>query len=311
MKHEFEKQYVYENERRGLGFNSIFQKSRLLPTDRDAWSDKNGAKLKAPDQIECPNGYYWDGIWEVKCDDKRDKEGWKYAFNFNSESWKKALGTGLFVRRRKWVRRKKMKDSESLENEKSMKKESSVKIEEKIEGEESDGNSQLVDLSYLDMVYSCEASLTKPQIQQTIEKKIGELDKDSIQLFELSKMHIFEFLKEWKLAWSKNVEKISKKSFLFIIYDLETRNEEILWSILTPIITESGEYSLTSEEGKQNFKKRWQNFAIVVPGLSKNEIVIPPIEALISNSSIPKIRLQVHHLKYDWKSRTAKQPYNK
>ena len=182
---------------------------------------------------------------------------------------------------------------------------------EKLEVEESESNSQMIDLSYLDLVYSCDASLTKPQIQQTIEQKIGQLEKDCTQFFELSKMHIFEFLKQWKLTWSQKAEKISKKSFLFIIYDLETRNEEILWSILTPIITESGEYNLTKEEEKQNFKKRWQNFAIVVPGLSKNEIVIPPIEALITTSSIPKLRLKVNHLKYDWKSRTIKHLYTK
>jgi len=125
-------------------------------------------------------------------------------------------------------------------------------------------------------------------------------------MFEMSKMHVFEFLQQWKSIWASKSEKIHKGGHWFIIYDLEARHEELLWAILTPILTESGECFLTGEDSKNLFKSRWQNFAIVVPGLAKKEIIIPPVEALVGTSSIPKIKLKVNDLKFDWKKKPFK-----
>ena len=61
-------------------FNAEFSKSRLLPTDRIAWSDRNGVKSKPLDQIECLPGYYWDGNWEIDKSEKTDKDGWIVDF---------------------------------------------------------------------------------------------------------------------------------------------------------------------------------------------------------------------------------------
>lgn len=202
------------------------------------------------------------------------------------------------------MRRKKRMNEESAQNELLMRQE--ARTEDPTD--ESEGSGAVLDLSYVEVVYSCDSSLTKPQIQECLEKQGLVLNEGRV--FELGKMHVFDFLQAWKSAWTSRSAAIERGGVWFVLYDLEARHEELLWAILTPILTESGECFLTDESARSAFKSRWKNFAVVVPGLAKREVVIPPVEALISASSIPKIKLKVTDLKYDWKRKPFRSSFS-
>eukprot|EP01136_Pigoraptor_vietnamica_P023596 Opistho-1_new@6525 len=93
---------VYENQRSGLfgGFTTAW----LLPTERRAWSDKNGNEMVSKDELQLPDGSWtWATEWEVEKRKGVDEEGWEYAVNWNT-GWVDRVNSHTFVRRRKWIR---------------------------------------------------------------------------------------------------------------------------------------------------------------------------------------------------------------
>lgn len=81
--------------------------TRLLPTDRPAWSSKDGLEARYKDSIHLPSsGWQWEGHWYLE--DNVDgqllgPEGWSYCVDFpftytSQKHW------NSMVRRRKWIR---------------------------------------------------------------------------------------------------------------------------------------------------------------------------------------------------------------
>lgn len=93
--------------------------------------------------------------------------------------------------------------------------------------------------------------------------------------------------------WSKNfsqdggrADALLKQGAVFVIYDLD--DEEVLCSLLLPIVTESGEYLLDSRI--QDLSRRFARFAIVLPGWKGSEtLVIPKLN--VDQRAVPPIRL--------------------
>ena len=74
----------------------------MFPTDRPVWSDaRNRPQYK--ESVQLPEGWCWDGDWEIDMSDDNDADGWAYG----GFSWKflaaECTATS-FVRRRRWLR---------------------------------------------------------------------------------------------------------------------------------------------------------------------------------------------------------------
>ena len=94
---------VWENERH---YPWVGWSSKLLPTDRSAWSSSKGKKMRARDGMPPSAGWRWFGVWQLDVS-LGDSEGWEYAADFSGiishwvGTFKKTIH---FVRRRRWVR---------------------------------------------------------------------------------------------------------------------------------------------------------------------------------------------------------------
>ena len=94
---------VWENERH---YPWVGWSSKLLPTDRSAWSSSKGKKMPSRDNIPPSTGWTWSGIWQLDVA-VGDGQGWEYAFDFSGTMsyWGSKFKKGThFVRRRRWVR---------------------------------------------------------------------------------------------------------------------------------------------------------------------------------------------------------------
>ena len=80
--------------------------SSLLPTDRQAWSDRDGkcsaARPKESFQLPSTGEWVWADDWTVDTS-RGDGDGWVYARNFDRK-WHDDEFTGSVVRRRRWQR---------------------------------------------------------------------------------------------------------------------------------------------------------------------------------------------------------------
>lgn len=78
---------------------------------------------------------------------------------------------------------------------------------------------------------------------------------------------------------------------VFVVYDLD--DEEVLYSLLLPIVTESGEFR--SDSRVQDLARRFTRFAIVLPGWrGPDSLLIPKL--VTDQASFPPIRLAVNSL---------------
>ena len=93
---------TYENQRfvPGLGWGT-----RMLPTDRWVWSDRQGKAQLRRDQVPAPrHGGLFVADWEVFVCESTDAEGWQYAIDFAAAFHPHDLATDC-VRRRMWQRK--------------------------------------------------------------------------------------------------------------------------------------------------------------------------------------------------------------
>ena len=103
---------VFENQRRIplAGFSS----KHLIPTERKAWSNGQGANsTNSIDEFTTrllPADFKWDGQWEVHVGENTDSEGWAYAINLPDLKYpfsdNRQQGPLSMVRMRRWVRRR-------------------------------------------------------------------------------------------------------------------------------------------------------------------------------------------------------------
>eukprot|EP00755_Sulcionema_specki_P021014 Sspe_Gene.12885::Locus_4420_Transcript_1_1_Confidence_1.000_Length_11390::g.12885::m.12885/K19525/VPS13A_C; vacuolar protein sorting-associated protein 13A/C len=95
---------VFENQR---SYPFVGFTSKLLPTDRPAWSDRSGKHNRTKESMErdLPEGWKWVGDWQIERGSHTDKNGWQFAvdFPFEFHSREKPLYS---VRRRRWTRTK-------------------------------------------------------------------------------------------------------------------------------------------------------------------------------------------------------------
>jgi len=110
----FFEEEIWENERRILPFTP-FSRYALLPTDyRGVWShfiDGSNSNIptlegNTPEQYPLPSNGEWEWAAEWAIDKQRngvDKDGWMYAFNWNTQ-WCSSVNASLFVRSRRWFR---------------------------------------------------------------------------------------------------------------------------------------------------------------------------------------------------------------
>ena len=93
---------TYENQRwlPIQGFSS-----KLMPTDRPAWSDESGLVELVKEQIKLPsNEWKWcQTQWEYICDNQTDPDGWEYSIDFQLDFHNQKKISDL-VRRRRWCR---------------------------------------------------------------------------------------------------------------------------------------------------------------------------------------------------------------
>eukprot|EP00760_Papus_ankaliazontas_P036190 PhM_4_TR823/c0_g1_i1/m.4804/K19525/VPS13A_C; vacuolar protein sorting-associated protein 13A/C len=92
---------TYENER---DFKLFGWTKKLLPTDRPVWSSRDGKKEQHKDSFVLPHGWQWAGDWFLVNDERSDKDGWEYAFDFPA-SYHPKKGFTDNVRRRCWKRK--------------------------------------------------------------------------------------------------------------------------------------------------------------------------------------------------------------
>ena len=77
---------------------------RLLPTDRYGFADATGLCARDMNRFPLPQGWRWDGGWEVEADPAApDPDGWEFAKTWVS-GWHGAVRHADGLRRRKWVR---------------------------------------------------------------------------------------------------------------------------------------------------------------------------------------------------------------
>ena len=103
---------VFENQRRIplAGFSS----KHLIPTERKAWSNCQGANsTNSIDEFTTrllPAYFKLDGQWEVHVGENTDSEGWAYAINLPDLKYpfsdNRQQGPLSMVRMRRWVRRR-------------------------------------------------------------------------------------------------------------------------------------------------------------------------------------------------------------
>ncbi|KAK9834254.1 hypothetical protein WJX81_000411 [Elliptochloris bilobata] len=102
---------VFENERfmplRGWG-----ARGNLLPGERGRFSTRSGAR-SWPDfpDVRLPDGWQWEGPWEVEVSRGTDPSGWSYAVDWGGLSYPPPPSAAYrklcdFVRRRHWLRRR-------------------------------------------------------------------------------------------------------------------------------------------------------------------------------------------------------------
>eukprot|EP01059_Diplonema_ambulator_P035086 TRINITY_DN8153_c0_g1_i8.p1 TRINITY_DN8153_c0_g1~~TRINITY_DN8153_c0_g1_i8.p1 ORF type:complete len:3703 (+),score=1207.62 TRINITY_DN8153_c0_g1_i8:649-11109(+) len=92
---------TYENQR---SYPFIGFSSKVLPTDRPAWSSRNGKERLQKEGIYVPGGFRWLGDWQIDKGSKTDPDGWEYAVDFPFE-WSSSKAAKHLVRRRRWIRR--------------------------------------------------------------------------------------------------------------------------------------------------------------------------------------------------------------
>eukprot|EP00095_Tigriopus_kingsejongensis_P005868 maker-scaffold38_size502422-snap-gene-2.18 protein:Tk05868 transcript:maker-scaffold38_size502422-snap-gene-2.18-mRNA-1 annotation:"tectonin beta-propeller repeat-containing protein" len=97
--------YTYENQR----WNPVtgFTAHGLLPTDRNAWSDRTGKIGLVKEGIKLPNRHWqWISDWMVDYTTPGglDHDGWQYATDFPTSYHGKVKFTD-YVRRRRWARK--------------------------------------------------------------------------------------------------------------------------------------------------------------------------------------------------------------
>eukprot|EP00051_Salpingoeca_urceolata_P011456 m.141941 g.141941 ORF g.141941 m.141941 type:complete len:2152 (+) comp17129_c0_seq1:436-6891(+) len=78
--------------------------AKLLPTERDTWTDMDGTETRIRQEILTPVGWKWQTEWIVDTDRAVDAAGWEYARGFDSEDWFPIKKRIHFVRRRRWKR---------------------------------------------------------------------------------------------------------------------------------------------------------------------------------------------------------------
>ncbi|EPZ33816.1 hypothetical protein O9G_002528 [Rozella allomycis CSF55] len=101
---------VYENQRGNCFFGTPrFSSKSLLPTDFKTWTTADGGYHSSPKQTILPSPEWkWSGDWFV--DNKfamqgLEKDGWMYAFNWNTKFTTNFFTTS-YVRRRRWLRKR-------------------------------------------------------------------------------------------------------------------------------------------------------------------------------------------------------------
>ena len=98
-------QETYENQR----WNPMdgFSGTKLLPTDRAAYSTADGLQERSKESLRLPSmAWQWESNWYLETSfnrEKLDNHGWTYAVDFPAEYHSKKGFTSC-VRRRKWIR---------------------------------------------------------------------------------------------------------------------------------------------------------------------------------------------------------------
>eukprot|EP00742_Colponemidia_sp_Colp-10_P012471 GILJ01014016.1.p1 GENE.GILJ01014016.1~~GILJ01014016.1.p1 ORF type:complete len:1562 (-),score=256.60 GILJ01014016.1:120-4805(-) len=93
---------IFENQRY---YPVVGWRSKMLPTDRGVWSDRQGHKMESTDSFHIPDGWVWEDTWHLV---GGGKEGWEYALDFPHTFNVKSAVTDC-VRRRLWRRTMKQK----------------------------------------------------------------------------------------------------------------------------------------------------------------------------------------------------------
>ncbi len=84
---------------------------------------------------------------------------------------------------------------------------------------------------------------------------------------------------------------IVKEGAIFVIYDLD--DEEVLFSLLLPVLTESGEYR--GETRLADLSARFERFAIVLPGWQGSDTMVIP-KLATDLRTMPPVRFAVHSM---------------
>ncbi len=97
---------VFENER---FYPFVGWSSRMLPTDRPAWSDRSGTTsrpiMDEVDSVLPADDWEWAEAWHLeKPTAQQDQDGWQYAIAFSSDTWSASKGFSDVVRKRRWTR---------------------------------------------------------------------------------------------------------------------------------------------------------------------------------------------------------------
>ena len=84
-----------------------FSGTKLLPTDRAAYSTADGLQERNKESLKLPSmAWQWESNWYLETSfnrEKLDNHGWTYAVDFPAEYHSKKSFTSC-VRRRKWIR---------------------------------------------------------------------------------------------------------------------------------------------------------------------------------------------------------------
>ena len=101
---------VFENQRRTLFSN--YSRKHLLPSDRYAYGDSNGARVADPKEATVASAdWYYVESWSPQTSENTDSRGWQYAFNWvhggeteGDKGWSAQPSRLRFVRRRRLQR---------------------------------------------------------------------------------------------------------------------------------------------------------------------------------------------------------------
>jgi hypothetical protein len=247
---------------------SSWSPDHLLPTDPTHFTDLTGQVATSKQETDLPDGYVWVSDWELLKSRTTEEEGWEYAWNVTASTWK-PKDQGAFVRRRKWMRQRKLVAS--------------------LVGAAADkSGDQVVDLTSVPLVYTCNAARSKREIAAMV----GKDESTATLLWGGSTV---SFLAGWSSLFSDQngrTTNFSNQASLIVVRGLT--DPDVLSAVLLPMLTESGEYR-AGKEGVSALGQRLSKVAIVLAPWEGPPVLL--IDRLQTDKGvIPPIRIAIHQL---------------